>query len=74
MDKWKNIDIDASKLVKEPYQKSLTPYKVHRYFDGAQVWWYLKRGKKIVDIFEDHEEAISERNRRNTEHGLDMIL
>ena len=66
---------------------NLAPYSVHRFFDGAEVTWILKkdgdprcavaivRNDIISTIcqFETRQDAEAERNRLNTAYGLDEI-
>ena len=57
---------------------NLAPYSVHRFFDGAEVTWVLKKDGDsfhyIHNICETREEAEWERNRLNTRHALDSII
>lgn len=53
------------------------PYKVTRYFDGVEVHWLVvenNKAAKVVEIYEERKEAVSERNRLNSGALLDAIL
>jgi len=53
---------------------NLAPFKIERFYDGAEVFWLVEHiSDGICHVCETREEAIAERNRLNSSSGLDQL-
>tara|TARA_R100001244_G_scaffold23420_2_gene24096 strand:+ start:416 stop:616 length:201 start_codon:yes stop_codon:yes gene_type:complete len=53
---------------------NLAPFKIERFYDGAEVFWLVEHtSDSICHVCETREEAVAERNRLNSSYGLDQL-